>query len=380
MIPYIAQKIRSIRNRSASPPSPPLSPPVPSLNDEASFSDLQEAVQKFGSNNDVLLSVIKGESTFGIPTYSRVPKEDIATVSGFYCYVYEGIVDDAKADSFRWKNNSKKRNGDIEKVFYSCLNAEKKADKRFTRNIITVDGYNRSLISYNGESNIAGRKLPHGNDKKSSRTFQATPKHTLDAIKDKVRSGQPSRVYKDTIARSSNLSSESTPRDLKQVQNAKHATRNETRVSTDEQANLFALGTSALAYFIAEMTVLPDIFIILSLPGLFDIFLELLKCHAMEILTSYDTTFQCGKFWVSIFAVRFPFLEENPTIPLFWVLHESKFKEVHLRFFQFLETLLCRTTRAKLPMIPIVTDEEYDLAGFQYLKHLLCCNQIKSQI
>ena len=53
---------------------------------------------------------------------------------------------------------------------------------------------------------------------------------------------------------------------------------------------------------------------------------EVMK-HSGGVTLNYDTTFNCGKFYVSILSFRHPFFEEEPVIPLAILFHETK-KEV----------------------------------------------------
>jgi len=75
------------------------------------------------------------------------------------------------------------------------------------------------------------------------------------------------------------------------------------------------------------------------LPEMDHHFNQLLKSHESVVL-HYDTTFNCGDFFVSMLVFRHPFLQGRPVLPLRFLFHDSKhatghkmlFKELKLRF------------------------------------------------
>ena len=95
-------------------------------------------------------------------------------------------------------------------------------------------------------------------------------------------------------------------------------------------------------------------------------------------LLSYDTTFLLGDFYLSTLTFRHTLFEENPVIPVAFLLHERKHMSCHQEFFD----VCCKLIPAlKTTQKPIVTDEEQ-----AYIKviskcmpaapHLRCWNHV----
>ena len=53
-----------------------------------------------------------------------------------------------------------------------------------------------------------------------------------------------------------------------------------------------------------------------------------------SVTLHYDTTFDCGTFYVSVLAFRHPMLEEEPVIPLCFLFHEGKKELGHSMLFK----------------------------------------------
>ena len=56
-----------------------------------------------------------------------------------------------------------------------------------------------------------------------------------------------------------------------------------------------------------------------------------------SITLNYDTTFDCGQFYLSILTFRHPLFEEEPVIPLILLFHEGKEAIGHSMLFEYLK-------------------------------------------
>ena len=70
---------------------------------------------------------------------------------------------------------------------------------------------------------------------------------------------------------------------------------------------------------------------------------------------SYDTTFQLGDFYISVFSFRHTLFKESPVIPAAFMVHEREFQQCHE---QLLNELLTHVSSLNQTKCPIVTDEE----------------------
>ena len=95
-------------------------------------------------------------------------------------------------------------------------------------------------------------------------------------------------------------------------------------------------------------------------------------------LLSYDTTFQLGDFYLSALSFRHTIFQEDPVIPVGFLLHERKHTSYHIEFFD----VCCKLTPAlKTMQKPIVTDEEQAYVNaiskcMPGAPHLRCWNHV----
>lgn len=71
---------------------------------------------------------------------------------------------------------------------------------------------------------------------------------------------------------------------------------------------------------------------------------------------SYDTTFDTGDFYLSTLTFRQTEFTNQPTIPLFFLIHEERNQDVHEYFFGRVSKILPELASSK--KVIIVTDEE----------------------
>ena len=69
----------------------------------------------------------------------------------------------------------------------------------------------------------------------------------------------------------------------------------------------------------------------------------------------YDTTFNCGDFYVSILVFRHPCIKKEPIIPAGFLFHEAKEAVGHRMFF---ENKVTQIPKMHSAMVSIVTDRE----------------------
>ena len=77
-------------------------------------------------------------------------------------------------------------------------------------------------------------------------------------------------------------------------------------------------------------------------------------CSDEGFYICYDTTFNCGDFYVSTLLFRHIRFAENPIIPLFVMIHDQKVEVVHANFFKIAASKL----QASKSDIILITDRE----------------------
>jgi hypothetical protein len=118
------------------------------------------------------------------------------------------------------------------------------------------------------------------------------------------------------------------------------------------------LNANEIAYddpgFTWKIQTFPDLLVII---GMADVIKEL-QCvlsrgHASKQLLGYDTTFSLGEYYLSILLFKHTLLEEEPTIPALFLIHERKYTAHHEMLFHVLSKEV-----KHLKNVPIVTDFE----------------------
>ena len=168
------------------------------------------------------------------------------------------------------------------------------------------------------------------------------------------------------------------PRNTRQVKNVKSMLQRQQRLSHDGLYNLHELALD-LPDFIHSIHTHPDLVCVCGSKLLLNEFDRVLVLQSSgHQLLSYDTTFLLGDFYLSTLTFRHTLFEENPVIPVAFLLHERKHMSCHQEFFD----VCCKLIPAlKTTQKPIVTDEEQ-----AYIKviskcmpaapHLRCWNHV----
>ena len=187
------------------------------------------------------------------------------------------------------------------------------------------------IVQYYGDEKI-GALFPHRNNKKNNMPYERTTPSKMEKFKQLIQNKDPHLAYKEAV--NSNLY----PRNMKQFQNLKQISNNEKKISKDE------LDSVHLLYFelklVHQINTVPDIRIISYENDLIEEINNLLKYSKKEkIFFVYDTTFNMCNYFVSPLCARFSMLEDDPTVPLAFFIHESKNELSHTWFFQHIKTV-----------------------------------------
>jgi len=258
---------------------------------------------------------------------------------------------DWKADAWRFKQSGTSsfdftdEDGEVvrcQKVFdYTYLGKKNKKavlSAKFKREVYHNPNYPlRFLINYVGDASVQ-ISAPHGNAKsedKLSRPFVSTRKSKLEQMKSKT--GSVGVVYKELVTDAAGVDVEehrvTAPRDRKQVENAQTTTRRELRVSHDGFFNLHTLGHETK--FIRYLVTIPDLICLMWSTQMWTNVLGLLNRKDIPNLCfSFNTTFDLGDCYVSCLVVRFEEFRKGPIIPLMYMIHERKLKDVHAFFYK----------------------------------------------
>jgi hypothetical protein len=285
-------------------------------------------------------------------------------------------------DQYNWigKNSNKNRNHSVIKYYYEIKDPNgkcKQSLKEFKRHIyILRDPINKInsavLIHYLGDHNIFN-PISHSNSL-SDKPFVRTAPSVLKNIKECVKNSNNKIVY-DNLIRESRTELESkfedlepvlAPRNLNQIQNCKKIVLESRKISNDEIFSLLELAKSEFKDFILQITVHPDLSVIFGEPSVFKLANSILRyCNEnteLEQLISCDTTFCLGDFYLSVLVMRNIFIEGDPIFPVLFMVHERKFKTLHINFWRNFALDLLEFEKYS-SFIPICTDREQGIVN-----------------
>ena len=215
-----------------------------------------------------------------------------------------------------------------------------------------------TLIHYTGDHTTA-TQFAHGNSKlKGNKPYV----RSCPSLFQKANEIQdvPSYVYKKMVAEvdCTNVhQSVLLPRDTTQIKNLQARNRRKLRLTHDSLYNLHELAYD-LDGFVSKITTYPDLIVVCGLKGIKEELDRLILSSPDDsILMSYDTTFQLGDFYLSPFLFKHVLFESNPVVPAAFLLHERKFKYVHMELMLQLKEEISSLSTISSP-VPIVVDDE----------------------
>ena len=326
-----------------------------------------------------------------------IDKNKISSIPAFQpkageVYLYQSndnssVASDWRCDGYRWKNSGCRKlpkNKPYLRKMYNKIHTENNptGSDRFVRHVYSlIDKPQVALIHYMGdESEFV--PFPHGNNKNGDKNYTRTCPSVLQGMRDQVENDRPGNVYKKMVCNKTPGEYQGilNPRNIKQVQNAKAKVDSERRLSNDDVYNLLEL-----AYHLPETVWKIDLYPDLAcVVGIEDLLQELNNALASKNQTvlQYDTTFNLGDYYVSPLIFRHNIYDQNPSIPVAFLIHDRKYQDVHEMFF--------RTLKDKIPNLKrkdfvAVVDREIGISRafqniFPHSKIVHCWNHIKRDI
>ena len=256
-------------------------------------------------------------------------------------------TDDWRCDQYRWVNNAvrklPKREPVIKKTYFvaDTPNGPCHEFMKHSYKLIPSNGY--VLIHYLGNE-TATCEFAHGNSKHHlDRQYTRTCPSVLPSIENECTLSTTAKVYRKNITNQTPTSHLPVlqARNSQQVENIRNKKLKEQRISHDSLYNLHEIALD-MPEFVHKIETYPDTLCVCGHKAILDEFDKVLLLHSPSPqLMSYDTTFQLGDFYVSVFTFRHTLFKESPVIPATFLIHERKFQYCHEQLFQ--ETLMALT-------------------------------------
>ncbi|CAF0895920.1 unnamed protein product [Adineta steineri] len=246
--------------------------------------------------------------------------------------------DGYKLDPFLWKNTGTipypKNNPEFIKIYYSCINAEKKKDGRCVKHVyISKTNVLDVLVHYHGNLDIA-TKHSHGNSQLiNSHVHRNVPSSVVNEIDGLVTTMSGAAAYKTLSA---TIDKDGSPRNEYQCKYRRRKYLESQRISTDEILNIGLLGYELNGFF-KFMLWQPQLVIVLMHDQMKKQFSSLLKLTEEIIPLYYDTTFSLGEVYVSILSFRHTMFTERPILPIAILMHDTKQEYAHDNIARVLE-------------------------------------------
>ena len=297
--------------------------------------------------------------------------------------------EDWRCDGYRWKNvgvaSLPRKDPVIKKLYFHIITKDKpKGSSDFTRTVYQLpENPHLTLVHYLGDSS-SFHPLPHGNKKNPSAGFVRTCPSVLKEMEENLKQRGSANVYRDMQSKNKEGFQQGicNPRNLRQVQNVKRTVDESKRLSKDGIYNIIELAYH-IPDFVLQIDIFPDLVAVLGVKNIFTEFKKLLRLKSDSPLRlGYDTTFECGDFYVSPLIFAHVLFENDPTIPLAFLIHDRKLETSHQRFF---EIILQKLPQLAGVGIPIITDRERAIKNvigkvLPALKNLSCWNHLRQDL
>lgn len=254
--------------------------------------------------------------------------------------------DNWRADNCRWKQAGFRYEGPdktgLKKVYFYCITGEGGEYSRDFIRYAFLDPQipNKVFVEYVGDESIA-LKACHGNARKPAKTqkpFYRTMPSILRDIEEHVHKGEnPSKVYKTMLTEAPKEISRhknEAVRDMKQVQNVKGNVERKLKLGPCSLYSTLEIAAEDQERFVQEIMVWPHVRIVLLHVDLVEVLSGLLNREDLDTVeVTLDTTFTMGDFYVTPFSFTETEFVNKPSIPVGFLIHETRDAEVHRALF-----------------------------------------------
>ncbi|XP_076809184.1 uncharacterized protein LOC143452201 isoform X1 [Clavelina lepadiformis] len=306
------------------------------------------------------------------------PKEDEV-------YVYQYNSDSAdkkedwKCDNVGWVCDGVRslshRTLNIKKRFYHARHSANFYRRAYT--YVKAKKQETTLVHYTG-CHASVKLKPHGNSKYNlSRVFTRTFPSTLKEIGESEQ--PPKNIYRKMVSANcpAQVMSRKCPRSYEQVRNRVKLQKKSSRICHDDVYAAYELALS-LEGFVLDIHLYPQLQITFGIAELFRELREVTLTGNSNLFLYYDTTFNCGDFYISTLLFQHQLFKERPIVSVAFYMHESKEKLAHEYFFLILKRKFPFLSQHPLK---IVTDREKSIVAaiknvFPSWSQFICWNHL----
>ena len=346
-------------------------------------------------NNEVVCNLLKNTKDINQQNVSDLPP--ITPKGGtYFVYRYKDVKckNDYKADAYMWRNRGNyvyypsKKDKQMRRTRYDIVNTSEEGYSRgFSRYVFELLEDRPlpafALIQYVGDENLfTGR--PHGNAKHSVKRFKPTAASVRINVKTKAEHVTAKNVYiEDTLRNDVNAEYQGVlnVRNLAQAKKQRQRVLDERKMGIDPLLNIHLLH-KYIPNFIRKLDTLDDFMCITAMDSVIEMVNIILQDTKAKLVFSYDTTFNCGDYYLSVLVFRHPYIKGNPCIPVAFMMHDRKIQAVHSAFMEKLTHLMPQLNGRRSV---IIMDREKSMANAvrQYLPAaniIFCWNHLLKDI
>lgn len=314
-----------------------------------------------------------------VPVLTEVPIRPQPGFRYFYEWTDWDKKSDWRVDGYSWRQNGRYKfaykDVECDKIYFKLRVGECDVfTNEFSRTVIINPLVpNRVLVIYEGDNSVVV-DLPHGNAKhpsKKSKPFYRTRPSLINAMKN-LKNKLPVQIYSNlTLAAPKALDRHivDAPRNIEQVRNARKFIPKEIRLTKKAINNLADLYYET--EFIQHFQLFPNLKLICFLQTAVNNFKSLLLDESLSAqCLSYNTTLECGHFYLSVLAYQQTEFQESPDVPLLFMIHDKKFKSEQDFLFQQLTILIPELKNSQKTIL--ITDKETAIvnAAKRHLPHI----------
>lgn len=265
------------------------------------------------------------------------------------------------------------------KLFIKGENGKPRPTSAFRKYIFVNHSKLRVIVYYNGENEaFENAHFVHGNNTTSTKIFHSSSALVKEAILAAPANLLPNEVYQmlnDRIS-AEGIADIVAPRNARQVRYVRSLTpMAQTKAKVSEILKVQAV-CDAWPEIVFTHNLHPELHLVVIPPSAVGEMerISLLSLSAeAPVIFHYDTTFNCGRSYVSILSMRHPLLihtDRNkykdgtgePTIPLAFMIHQTRVMETHQVFFHHVTQTFNNASSNRFETLKkvLVTDQEFN--------------------
>lgn len=289
-------------------------------------------------------------------------------------------IGNVKKDTYRWKQEFHQNINGADfmthksYMIYKDDEGKEHSTSKFTRYIHYDTKRKRCAVHYTGSDEVRQR-APHGNNQNPHTQFVPA----REQVKEFIEREAPSATTREILHKSRNeyssalLEQVAGVRDANQLRYERRLSRDQFKLQGTERENAQHLTDYWGNNVVREFKTNP-------------VHIEMMTEHMVKELTKltrarqnddepmlfhYDTTFNCGQFYVSTLSVRHDLMKHRnsrgemgsgePTVPVAFLVHQNRLKANHKELFETVNKVMDAHTRHEFSNTPkvLVSDAEF---------------------